>query len=49
MDIEAWLGELGLREYAPVFRDNDVDPGGSFQADLPGPAREGHVDRPSAP
>ncbi|WP_214474947.1 SAM domain-containing protein [Mesorhizobium sp. dw_380] len=25
MDIEAWLGGLGLGEYAPVFRDNDID------------------------
>lgn len=25
MDIEAWLVDLGLGKYAPVFRDNDVD------------------------
>ncbi|MGX5825866.1 ATP-binding protein [Mesorhizobium sp. 43Arga] len=25
MDIEAWLEDLGLGKYAPVFRDNDVD------------------------
>src|SRR5215472_11584891 len=25
MDIAAWLGRLGLEQYAPAFRDNDVD------------------------
>ncbi len=25
MDIGAWLASIGLREYAPVFRDNNVD------------------------
>jgi len=25
MDIAAWLGGLGLEQYAPAFRDNDVD------------------------
>ena len=25
MDIGAWLVDLGLGEYVPVFRDNDVD------------------------
>jgi class 3 adenylate cyclase len=25
MDVAAWLSELGLEQYAPVFRDNDVD------------------------
>jgi class 3 adenylate cyclase len=25
MDIAAWLRELGLEQYAPAFRDNDVD------------------------
>src|SRR5215510_6880288 len=25
MDIEAWLRALGLEQYAPSFRDNDID------------------------
>ena len=25
MDVAAWLDELGLTEYVPAFRDNDVD------------------------
>src|SRR5215467_11008191 len=25
MDISAWLGGLGLEQYGPAFRDNDVD------------------------
>jgi class 3 adenylate cyclase len=25
MDIEAWLRDLGLEQYAPAFRDNDID------------------------
>ena len=25
MDIAGWLGGLGLEQYAPAFRDNDVD------------------------
>jgi len=25
MDIPAWLRELRLEQYAPAFRDNDVD------------------------
>lgn len=25
MDIAAWLRDLGLERYAPVFRDNDID------------------------
>jgi SAM domain (Sterile alpha motif) len=25
MDVAAWLRGLGLEEYAPAFRDNDVD------------------------
>jgi class 3 adenylate cyclase/predicted ATPase len=25
MDVVAWLHELGLEQYAPAFRDNDVD------------------------
>ena len=25
MDIAAWLGGLGLEQYAPVFRDNGID------------------------
>jgi predicted ATPase/class 3 adenylate cyclase len=25
MDVAAWLSELGLEQYAPAFRDNDVD------------------------
>jgi hypothetical protein len=25
MDVSAWLRELGLTEYEPVFRDNNVD------------------------
>jgi hypothetical protein len=25
MDIAAWLRRLGLEQYAPAFRDNDVD------------------------
>jgi SAM domain (Sterile alpha motif) len=25
MDIQAWLQRLGLEQYAPVFRDNDID------------------------
>jgi predicted ATPase/class 3 adenylate cyclase len=25
MDIGAWLAELGLAEYVPAFRDNDID------------------------
>src|SRR6202166_4410278 len=25
MDIAAWLRGLGLEQYAPAFRDNDVD------------------------
>jgi predicted ATPase/class 3 adenylate cyclase len=25
MDVAAWLGGLGLEQYAPAFRDNDVD------------------------
>jgi class 3 adenylate cyclase/predicted ATPase len=25
MDVVAWLRELGLEQYAPAFRDNDVD------------------------
>jgi class 3 adenylate cyclase/predicted ATPase len=25
MDIEAWLRRLGLEQYAPAFRDNDID------------------------
>ncbi|RWK44302.1 adenylate/guanylate cyclase domain-containing protein [Mesorhizobium sp.] len=25
MDIAAWLGKLGLEEYASAFRDNDID------------------------
>ncbi|WP_287368210.1 adenylate/guanylate cyclase domain-containing protein [Mesorhizobium sp.] len=25
MDIAAWLASLGLGEYAPAFRDNDID------------------------
>ena len=25
MDVVAWLRGLGLEQYAPAFRDNDVD------------------------
>jgi class 3 adenylate cyclase/uncharacterized protein YjbI with pentapeptide repeats/energy-coupling factor transporter ATP-binding protein EcfA2 len=25
MDVEAWLLDLGLEQYAPAFRDNDID------------------------
>src|SRR5436190_15935519 len=25
MDVAAWLRRLGLEQYAPAFRDNDVD------------------------
>jgi class 3 adenylate cyclase len=25
MDVMAWLGGLGLEQYAPAFRDNDID------------------------
>ena len=25
MDIEAWLQDLGLERYVPVFRDNEID------------------------
>jgi hypothetical protein len=25
MDVVAWLHGLGLEQYAPAFRDNDVD------------------------
>src|SRR5437868_12197884 len=25
MDVAAWLRALGLEQYAPAFRDNDVD------------------------
>ena len=25
MDVTAWLRWLGLEQYAPAFRDNDVD------------------------
>ena len=25
MDVGAWLRGLGLEQYAPAFRDNDVD------------------------
>ena len=25
MDIAAWLRGLGLEQYAPAFRDNDID------------------------
>jgi len=25
MDVAGWLSELGLEQYAPAFRDNDVD------------------------
>ena len=25
MDVAAWLSGLGLEQYAPAFRDNDVD------------------------
>jgi hypothetical protein len=25
MDIAGWLRELGFEQYAPAFRDNDVD------------------------
>ena len=25
MDVAAWLRGLGLEQYAPAFRDNDVD------------------------
>ncbi|TIW47937.1 MAG: hypothetical protein E5V71_02950, partial [Mesorhizobium sp.] len=25
VDIAAWLASLGLGEYAPAFRDNDID------------------------
>ena len=25
MDVAAWLRELGLEEYAQLFRDNDID------------------------
>ena len=25
MDVTAWLRGLGLEQYAPAFRDNDVD------------------------
>jgi hypothetical protein len=25
MDVVAWLGGLGLEQYAPAFRDNDID------------------------
>jgi hypothetical protein len=25
MDVVAWLRGLGLEEYAPAFRDNDID------------------------
>ena len=25
MDVVAWLRRLGLEQYAPAFRDNDVD------------------------
>ncbi len=27
MDVAAWLRGLGLEQYAPAFRDNDVDGG----------------------
>ena len=27
MDVVAWLRGLGLEQYAPAFRDNDVDGG----------------------
>src|SRR5690349_19582709 len=26
MELEAWLRGLGLEQYAPAFRDNDIDP-----------------------
>ena len=25
MDVAAWLRGLGLEQYAPAFRDNDID------------------------
>jgi hypothetical protein len=25
VDIEAWLRRQGLEQYAPAFRDNDID------------------------
>ena len=25
MDIAAWLRGLGLQQYEPIFRDNDID------------------------
>ena len=25
MDVAAWLRDLGLERYEPVFRDNDID------------------------
>jgi hypothetical protein len=25
MDVAAWLHGLGLEQYAPAFRDNDID------------------------
>ena len=25
MDVAEWLRELGLEQYAPAFRDNDID------------------------
>ena len=25
MDVAAWLRGLGLEQYAPLFRDNDID------------------------
>ena len=25
MDVAAWLGGLGLQQYAQLFRDNDID------------------------
>src|SRR6476620_7873064 len=27
IDITAWLGKLGLEQYAPAFRDNAIDSG----------------------
>lgn len=27
MDIGVWLNRLGLKQYEPVFRDNDIDLG----------------------
>ncbi len=34
MDVAAWLGDLGLSEYAPAFRENAID--ADVRSDLEG-------------